>query len=136
MLLLPEDIPLQGEAEEEEAAAPVVVQKPVFQPADTTSLMPQLKNSLDTILTYVKAEPEFAGAFRTLITDYRLLPDRNSEEPAAKKSVRILLPCTLSCISPVSSGQANPNSSRCRYPCSFISAMWMKVLPDWKMRNF
>ena len=85
MLLLPEDIPLQGEAEEEEAAAPVVVQKPVFQPADTTSLMPQLKNSLDIILTYVKAEPEFAGAFRTLITDYRLLPDRNSEEPAAKK---------------------------------------------------
>lgn len=43
MLLLPEDIPLPGEAEEEEAAAPVVVQKPVFQPADTTSLMPQLK---------------------------------------------------------------------------------------------
>lgn len=85
MLLLPEDIPLQGEAEEEEAAAPVVVQKPVFQPADTTSLMPQLKNSLDIILTYVKAEPEFAGAFRTLVTDYRLLPDRNSEEPAAKK---------------------------------------------------
>ena len=85
MLLLPEDSPLQGEAEEEEAAAPVVVQKPVFQPADTTSLMPQLKNSLDIILTYEKAEPEFAGAFRTLITDYRLLPDRNSEEPAAKK---------------------------------------------------
>lgn len=85
MLLLPEDIPLQEEAEEAEAAAPVVVQKPVFQPADTTSLMPQLKNSLDIILTYVKAEPEFAGTFRTLITDYRLLPDRNSEEPAAKK---------------------------------------------------
>lgn len=85
MLLLPEDIPLQEEAEEAEAAAPVVVQKPVFQPADTASLMPHLKNSLDIILTYVKAEPEFAGTFRTLITDYRLLPDRNSEEPAAKK---------------------------------------------------
>ena len=136
MLLLPEDIPLQGEAEEEEAAAPVVVQKPVFQPADTTSLMPQLKNSLDTILTYVKAEPEFAGAFRTLITDYRSCPTETVRSLRRKKSVRILLRCTLSCISPVSSGQANPNSSRCRYPCSFISAMWMKVLPDWKMRNF
>ncbi len=86
MLLLPEDIPLREEAEEVEAAAPVVVQKPAFQPADTTTLMPQLKNSLDIILTYVKVEPEFAGTFRTLITDYRLLPDRNSEEPAAKKT--------------------------------------------------
>ncbi len=86
MLLLPEDIPLRVEAEEVEAAAPVVVQKPAFQPADTTTLMPQLKNSLDIILTYVKVEPEFAGTFRTLITDYRLLPDRNSEEPAAKKT--------------------------------------------------
>ena len=39
-----------------------------------------MKNSLNTILTYVKAETEFADTFRDLILQYTGLSDRNSDD--------------------------------------------------------
>lgn len=83
LLQLPEDTLLAEEDTAGEIPSPELPKPPVFHSDPDNSLLPQLKNSLDIILTYVKADTEFAETFRSLIADYTRLSDRNSDDAHA-----------------------------------------------------